>query len=149
MFVEPPVISRSLTFCSLSRNQISNIGACELAGALQVNQSLQKLKWVQSFISCFYRLVSVFIESMMYVLCTYDALSMFQQGLITTQGVILYSLTDKLTHNVFYCVSVVRYCDQNIPYTKWRGLLSHLSSLLLCILQPQLEPDQRWRSVCT
>ena len=52
-FVEPPLISCSLTFCSLSGNKISNEGACELAEALQVNQSLQTLEWVQPFISYF------------------------------------------------------------------------------------------------
>ena len=48
-FVELSHISCSLTFCSLGRNQISNIGSCELAAALQVNQSLQELKWVKPF----------------------------------------------------------------------------------------------------
>ena len=43
-FVEPSLISSSLTFCSLSGNKISNEGACELAAALQVNQSLQALE---------------------------------------------------------------------------------------------------------
>ena len=33
-----------LTFCSLSNNEIENEGVCELARALQVNQSLQKLE---------------------------------------------------------------------------------------------------------
>ena len=39
-------------------------------------------------------------------------------------------LTDKLTHNVWYCLSseVLR---PNIPYSKWRGLLNHLLSLVL------------------
>ena len=36
-----------LTYCSLSRNKISDIGAHELAAPLQVNQSLQELTWVQ------------------------------------------------------------------------------------------------------
>ena len=40
-----------LTFCSLSDNQISAEGACTLAEALQVNQTLQRLKWVQPFTS--------------------------------------------------------------------------------------------------
>ena len=52
--VEPPPISRFLTFCSLSGNQISNIGACELARALQVNHSLQELEWVQLFMSLYF-----------------------------------------------------------------------------------------------
>ena len=43
-FAESPHISCSLTFCSLSRNQISDEGACKLAGALQINQNLQKLE---------------------------------------------------------------------------------------------------------
>ena len=43
-FVEPPLISSSLTFCSLSGNKITDEEACELAGALQVNQSLQALE---------------------------------------------------------------------------------------------------------
>ena len=34
----------SLTFCSLGENEISDEGVCRLAGALQVNQSLQELK---------------------------------------------------------------------------------------------------------
>ena len=38
----------SFTLCSLFRSQISNEGAFALAGALQVNQSLQTLKWVQT-----------------------------------------------------------------------------------------------------
>ena len=33
-----------LTFCSLSENKITGEGACEFAGALQVNQSLQQLE---------------------------------------------------------------------------------------------------------
>ena len=36
-----------LTLCSLSKNEISDEGMCALAGALQVNQSLQEFKWVQ------------------------------------------------------------------------------------------------------
>ena len=40
------VICCFLTFCSLSYNQISDEGACKFAGALQMNQSLQELKWV-------------------------------------------------------------------------------------------------------
>ena len=36
----------SLTFCSLSENKITVEGSCELAGALEVNRSLQDLKWV-------------------------------------------------------------------------------------------------------
>ena len=43
-FVEPPLISHSLTFCSLSRNQIKDEGVRALYEALQVNQGLQKLK---------------------------------------------------------------------------------------------------------
>ena len=35
-----------LTFCSLSKNEITDEGVCALAGALQVNQSLQELEWV-------------------------------------------------------------------------------------------------------
>ena len=41
----------SLTFCSLSKNEIEDKGVCALAGALQVNQSLQQLEWVQPFMS--------------------------------------------------------------------------------------------------
>jgi len=37
------------SLCSLSENQISKEGAFALAGALQVNQSLQTLKWVQTY----------------------------------------------------------------------------------------------------
>ena len=33
-----------LTFCSLSKNEISDEEVCAFAGALQVNQSLQKLE---------------------------------------------------------------------------------------------------------
>ena len=36
--------------CSLSYNEISDEGTCALAGALQVNQSLQELEWVQLFV---------------------------------------------------------------------------------------------------
>ena len=43
-----------LTFCSLRFNQISDEGAHALAAALQVNQSLQELKWVQPFMSYFF-----------------------------------------------------------------------------------------------
>ena len=42
-----------MTFCSLSGNQISDEGAREFAAALQVNQSLQTLEWVQPFMSYF------------------------------------------------------------------------------------------------
>ena len=35
-----------MIFCSLSNNQIFEEGACVFAGALEVNQSLQELKWV-------------------------------------------------------------------------------------------------------
>ena len=45
------LICCSLTFCSLGYNKISEEGARELAAALQVNQSLQELKWVQPFMS--------------------------------------------------------------------------------------------------
>ena len=49
-FVESPLIScSSLTFCSLGSNQISDEGAHVLSEALRVNQSLQKLEWVQLF----------------------------------------------------------------------------------------------------
>ena len=53
-FVEPPLISRSLTFCSLSENQIKDDGVRALSEALRVNQSLQELKWVQYFMSLFF-----------------------------------------------------------------------------------------------
>ena len=52
-FVEPPLIS-SLTFCSLSISQITDKGVFAVAGALQVNQSLQELEWVQPFMSYMY-----------------------------------------------------------------------------------------------
>ena len=42
-FVEPPFISCSLIFCSLSDNQIKE-GAHVVATALQVNQNLQELE---------------------------------------------------------------------------------------------------------
>ena len=49
---EPPFFfCCSLTFCSLSRNEIKAEGVRELAGALQVNQSLRQLEWVQPFFS--------------------------------------------------------------------------------------------------
>ena len=42
---DPPFFSVVLTFCySLSENEIKADGARELAGALQVNQSLQQLE---------------------------------------------------------------------------------------------------------
>ena len=41
---EPSFFSVVLTFCSLRKNEIKADGARELAGALQVNQSLQQLK---------------------------------------------------------------------------------------------------------
>ena len=40
-----------LSFCSLSNKKIKDKGACALSAALQVNQSLQELKWVQPFMS--------------------------------------------------------------------------------------------------
>ena len=43
-FVEPPLISSSLTFCSLSGNKISAEGTRTLAEALHLNQSLRELK---------------------------------------------------------------------------------------------------------
>ena len=43
-FVEPSLISCSLTFCSLSGNWIKEEGARGLSEALQVNKSLQELK---------------------------------------------------------------------------------------------------------
>ena len=49
-FLEPSSFC-SLTFCSLSWNEIEDEGACALAGALQVNQSLQELKWVQVLVN--------------------------------------------------------------------------------------------------
>ena len=48
----------SLTFCSISENRISDEGTCALSGALQVNQSLQELKWVQPFILHMYMVYS-------------------------------------------------------------------------------------------
>ena len=51
-FVEPPLISCSLTFCSLSNNQIEEEGAHEIAAALKVNQSLQELEWVLLLRNC-------------------------------------------------------------------------------------------------
>ena len=42
-----------LTFCSLGYNQLSDESARVLSEALQVNQSLQKLKWVQPVLSNF------------------------------------------------------------------------------------------------
>ena len=50
-FVEPSLTYCFLTFCSLSRNQISAEGTHALAKALHVNRSLQELKWVQPFMS--------------------------------------------------------------------------------------------------
>ena len=44
MEVYEPFFSVFLTFCSLSKNEIKADGARELAGALQVNQSLQQLE---------------------------------------------------------------------------------------------------------
>ena len=43
-FVEPPLISCSLTFCSLRYNQISDEGVCALSEALRENQILKELK---------------------------------------------------------------------------------------------------------
>ena len=43
-----------LSFCSLSDKGITDQGACALSAALQVNQSLQELKWVQSFMFYFW-----------------------------------------------------------------------------------------------
>ena len=42
-----PLSFCSLTFCSLSENKITSDGVHELAKAMQVNQSLQKLKWAK------------------------------------------------------------------------------------------------------
>ena len=54
-FLEPPLfVCFFLTFCSLRSNQISDEGARAVAAALQVNQSLQELKWVQPFMSYFF-----------------------------------------------------------------------------------------------
>ena len=41
---KPPFFSVVLTFCSLSKNEIKADGVRELARALQVNQTLWKLK---------------------------------------------------------------------------------------------------------
>ena len=49
----------SLTFCSLSNNHISDEGACELAAALQMNQSLQELKLVPAIHVLFLRLCAM------------------------------------------------------------------------------------------
>ena len=43
-----------LTFCSLWSNQMTDKGASTLAAALQVNQSLQELKWVQPCMSLYF-----------------------------------------------------------------------------------------------
>ena len=43
-----------VTFYSLGSNQISDEGASTVAAALQVNQSLQELKWVQPFMFLFF-----------------------------------------------------------------------------------------------
>ena len=42
--VEPAFISCFLAFCSLSGNKVTAEGACAVAAALQVNQTLQELK---------------------------------------------------------------------------------------------------------
>ena len=47
-----------LSFCSISNKSISDKGAYALGAALQVNQSLQDLKWVRPF-----RPTSYFLES--------------------------------------------------------------------------------------
>ena len=49
---------------------------------------------------------------------------------VTTQGVILYTNWQAVTQCLIVCLTseVLR---PNIPYTKWRGLLNHLSSLVL------------------
>ena len=41
---KPPFFCVVLTFCSLSENEIKADGARKLAGVLQVNQNLLKLK---------------------------------------------------------------------------------------------------------
>ena len=46
-----------LTSCSLSGSKITDKGACAIATALRVNQSLQELKWVQPFMFYFLRRV--------------------------------------------------------------------------------------------
>ena len=43
-FLQLPSFFVTLTFCSLIQNQITVESARELAGALRVNQSLQRLK---------------------------------------------------------------------------------------------------------
>ena len=52
---KPPLICCFPTFCSISGNKISDKGACAVGSALQVNQSLQELEWVQPFMSYFIR----------------------------------------------------------------------------------------------
>jgi len=46
-FIMTVLLFHHLLFCSLNENYISNKGAYALSGALKVNQSLQKLQWVQ------------------------------------------------------------------------------------------------------
>ena len=55
-FMEIFLFYCSLTFCSLIQNRITVKGVHEFARALQVNQSLQRLKSVQSFMSYVLRL---------------------------------------------------------------------------------------------
>ena len=47
---EPP-LSFVLTFCSLSKDEITDERVCALVRELQVNQSHQNLEWVQPFMS--------------------------------------------------------------------------------------------------
>ena len=133
MFVEPPLISCSLTFCSLSRNHIKE-GAHVVAGALQVNQSLQELKWVLllQVLFCLHWEYDVCTMYIMYILhnsnwCTQH----INQGLIITQGVVLYFTNWQTDTQCLILCLTSEVLKPNIPYTKWRGLLKHLSSLVL------------------
>ena len=128
----------SLTFCSLSENEITSDGVHELAGALQVNQSLQRLKWVKPFKFLSLRGLhwdfSVIPGPVLQTLpntfdtiytCTDNCMESHSWG--PTQLSVTCHTVLQMTKS---CLGMRLECV-HLLHTKWWGLLNQLSSVVL------------------
>ena len=134
-----PLSFCSLTFCSLSGNNITSDDVRELAEALQVNQSLQKLKWVKPFkflflgsvhwnCSVIHRPVLILANTAQYI-WHYDTSmdgDMESHLWAPTQLSVACDTTLKMPKS---CLRMRLDCV-HLLQAKWRGLLNHLSFCL-------------------